>query len=133
MSAARSSRRALWGLTGLAGGGVLLLLRANSLPAGRQNTLCLLRRLTGLPCPGCGLTRAFDRLADGDLPGALAAHPLAPLLAVELVVAWALWGLVAAGRLRPPGPQAVQLLLLGHLGALLALWLGRAATGSLPW
>ncbi len=29
-----------------------------------------------VPCPGCGLTRATLRLLHGDLPGALAFHPL---------------------------------------------------------
>lgn len=28
-------------------------------------TLCVVRRLTGIPCPGCGLTRAFYCVAHG--------------------------------------------------------------------
>jgi hypothetical protein len=120
-------------LTGLAAAAALLLLRATHLPAGRESTWCLLRRLTGIPCPGCGLTRGFDQLADGDLWAAFVAHPLAPLIAVELVVGWLAWGLVIGGRLRVPTPRAVHGLLFAHLAALVALWLGRAATGTLPW
>lgn len=31
---------------------------------------CTLRRATGWPCPGCGMTRAFISIADGDLRAA---------------------------------------------------------------
>ena len=60
-------------------------------------------------------------------------------------VAWAavLFGLVltAVGVLfamlaarRPPRlPARLDTLLLAHLAVLVALWLGRAATGTLPW
>jgi hypothetical protein len=34
----------------------------------------------GIPCPGCGLTRATFALLRGDLHGALHLHPLAPVL-----------------------------------------------------
>ncbi len=124
---------ALWALAGAIAGGGLWLLRASELSRGRENTFCLLRRATGIPCPGCGLTRAFDRLADGDWAGAMAAHPLAPIIALELMASWVVWGLVVAGRLRPPAPRALEVFLLAHLAALVALWLGRAATGTLPW
>lgn len=51
--------------------------------------VCQSRVLFGLPCPGCGLTRATDALVHLDLLGSLRLHPLAiPVLlviAVELV------------------------------------------------
>src|SRR5579885_584343 len=37
----------------------------------RRRSLCLFRRLTGRPCPGCGMTRAFSRAFHGDIRGAL--------------------------------------------------------------
>jgi hypothetical protein len=43
--------------------------------------LCPTATLLGVPCPGCGLTRATFALLHGDLQGALRLHPLAPLLA----------------------------------------------------
>ncbi len=129
----RARSVALWALCGALAAGGLALLRSSELPRGRESTFCLLRRATGIPCPGCGMTRAFDRLADGDWAGAVAAHPLAPLIALELAVGWVVWGLVVAGRMKPPEPRRLQVFLLAHLAALVALWLGRAATGTLPW
>jgi hypothetical protein len=37
--------------------------------------LCMLKRYTGLTCPGCGLTRCFIALARGDLHAAWAFNP----------------------------------------------------------
>lgn len=49
--------------------------------------VCPFKRLTGLPCPGCGMTRAYLALLRGDISGAFQLHPLfplVPLLAVEI-------------------------------------------------
>jgi len=97
--------------------------------------LCPSRRLLGLPCPGCGMTRALAALLRGDLAGAFALHPWAPALAAQLALGWGAWGWSLSGTpsgrlLRPDrwlGPT-----LLANLAALAALWLGRLATGSLP-
>ena len=37
---------------------------------------CLIRAIFGIPCPGCGMTRAVLSLLSFDLPQALAYHPL---------------------------------------------------------
>lgn len=42
--------------------------------------LCPFRRLTGLPCPGCGMTRAAGHLLRGEFREALRDHPLVPLI-----------------------------------------------------
>lgn len=43
------------------------------------DTGCLFRRLTGVPCPGCGMTRAFLAAFRLDFPEAFRMHPLWPL------------------------------------------------------
>jgi hypothetical protein len=58
-------------------------------------TLCPFRAVLGLPCPGCGMTRALVYCAHGDWSAALAFHPLAPL------VFGALWITCVAGVLHP--------------------------------
>jgi hypothetical protein len=55
---------------------------------------CVFHLLTGLHCPGCGLTRALHALAHGDVARAWAMHPLL-LLALPALAAMAgqwLWG-----------------------------------------
>lgn len=42
--------------------------------------LCTFRRLTGVGCPGCGLTRSFVFLAHGQLQAALQMNLLGPPL-----------------------------------------------------
>ena len=41
-----------------------------------NNTRCFYRNTIGIPCPGCGLSRAFTALLKGDILGALNYHPL---------------------------------------------------------
>ncbi len=50
--------------------------------------VCPVRRMLGIPCPGCGMTRAVRALFCGDLAGAFAWHPLVwtlPLIALLLL------------------------------------------------
>ncbi len=51
---------------------------------GRPPTLCVLRAVTGLPCPFCGGTTAAVHLGHGDLGGALTASPAAVLILAAL-------------------------------------------------
>lgn len=41
---------------------------------------CPFRFAVGIPCPGCGMTRACIALIKGDVQGAFALHPLWPLI-----------------------------------------------------
>lgn len=47
---------------------------------------CTFARLTHLPCPGCGSTRAVWALFRGDLRGILANNPFGPMMALLLVL-----------------------------------------------
>lgn len=59
---------------------------------------CLLRRMTGLPCPGCGLTRSFCALAKGEVARSFSFHWLGPLLFLMACVYWVRAVAVLAGR-----------------------------------
>ena len=61
-------------------------------------TICPYRAMTGLWCPGCGLTRAARHLARGDVLQALSFNALTPLFVTAIALAWWTWLSVAGGR-----------------------------------
>ena len=62
-----------------AGGGVTLA--GHHLPE-----VCAFKRVTGLPCPGCGLTRSWVAAVHGDLAASLAFHRLGWLVLLYVVL-----------------------------------------------
>ncbi|HEX7181777.1 MAG TPA: DUF2752 domain-containing protein [Thermoanaerobaculia bacterium] len=128
----RESAR-LWALAGLGALAGFFLFRVWVPASGAQITACLLRRFAGLPCPGCGMTRAFAHLAKGEWAAAAFDHPFAFLIAAELALAWILWGAALARGRDVRMPPWFERLALAHVAALVAFWLGRTATGTLPW
>ena len=55
--------------------------------------ICMLHRITGIPCPGCGLTRAFCAISHGNFTAAWHFNPFgflfyAGFLAVPFWAAW---------------------------------------------
>ena len=93
--------------------------------------ICLFHRLTGRPCPGCGMTRAFCAIGHGHFSQAWGLHPFAvPFYCVAL--------LLVAGPILPRAlgrPSAQRC--LGYLGT--GLLLGMAGfglwrmVGGYPW
>jgi hypothetical protein len=58
---------------------------------------CPLRWALGIPCPGCGLTRASVALLKGDFAASFGLHAFAPVLLLGLA-AFAVAGLLPAAR-----------------------------------
>jgi hypothetical protein len=58
--------------------------------------ICTFRRIFGMDCPGCGLTRAFVAMAHGRLEAAWHYHPVGVLLFAGVLaqVPYRLWQLV---------------------------------------
>ena len=67
---------------------------------------CPFHTLTGLWCPGCGMTRAAHHLLHGDIAGTLSRNLFLPLVLVVAVWAWIAWTAPSVGR-SVPGPNAV--------------------------
>lgn len=55
-----------------------------------NESICVFKVYTGLPCPGCGMTRAFLSLFNGDWHQSFYWHPLWPLVVVAPVLYWRL-------------------------------------------
>lgn len=87
---------------------------------------CAFRETTGLPCPGCGATRAAYQLMHGNLGAALDFNAVAVLLVFPLMIGFYLaWAIPRMG-----GPELVRLrmpkwLAFGLLGITLAWWVVR--------
>jgi hypothetical protein len=73
-------RKFTFALAGAAG--LQIALASLSLPGWE----CPFFRVTGIPCPGCGLTRAVMLLMRGDLRGSLRFHAFAPILLISVMV-----------------------------------------------
>lgn len=76
---ARAGERVLAGLVILAGLAGILLVRFYNPGTNAFFPDCPLRELSGLNCPGCGLTRGFHALFHGDVLAALQFNLLLPL------------------------------------------------------
>jgi len=74
-------------------GALAVVLLAAALPSqGAGVQICFFRYLTGLPCPGCGLTRSFSCILHGDFARGYAYHPFGyVLLPLFLFVAFTLF------------------------------------------
>src|SRR5262245_32841748 len=61
---------------------------AETAPTEEYSSICAFKNVTGLPCPGCGLTHSFCALGKGDLATAFAWHWLGPPLFLLLILVW---------------------------------------------
>jgi hypothetical protein len=90
---------------------------------------CLLKLTTGFDCPGCGGTRAFWYVLNGNLPAAARHHALfifaLPFL-IYLYVAWA--GQQIFNRRLPQLRISPTM-----IGVFLGVWLGFSILRNLPW
>jgi hypothetical protein len=83
---------------GVLGGAIAYFLALAAL--GGSLDFCAFRQLTGLPCPGCGLSRAIVALAHGEGRSMLRLHPFAPYLIVWAVMLAGAALLPSRGRAR---------------------------------
>jgi hypothetical protein len=85
---------------------------------------CLLRTMTGIPCPACGTTRMARLLSTGQVGASFVSNPLAFLLtiAIGLSAFAALAALPFAERLRPPRLPRRRVLLLLAAALIAANW-----------
>lgn len=94
--------------------------------------LCPFRRCTGGYCPGCGATRAANRLVRGDVGAGWANHPWVVLAAVQVVVFGAVLAVTAPGARPVRARRSALPLLVANTVLLLAIWLVRRSTGAIP-
>lgn len=59
-------------------------------------TVCVFKRVTNLPCPSCGTTRAVSQIFNGQIISSLFWNPFGIIVATIMVVApiWIIWDLI---------------------------------------
>ncbi|ACY22655.1 hypothetical protein Gbro_3461 [Gordonia bronchialis DSM 43247] len=108
-------------------------------PAGASSgpEVCPFRLATGLPCPGCGLTRSWVSLMHGDVSAAFSFNAFGPLAlaATTVAVVIAVWSLVT--RSSAPIDRARVLLRARPVIAVAAVWIAygifRAVDAAVGW
>lgn len=80
---------------------------------------CLFEQVTGIACPGCGVTGALLQLAGGDPVAAWKSHPGALLFPAYLIFTVMLNHSNATGRRRH---EAIRILDYGFLACLSVFW-----------
>lgn len=88
---------------GVAAVGLSFLLSPDHVEAGP--VLCPFRALTGLPCPGCGLTRSWVYASHGWWRESFAAHPFG-IVVMAAILAFA--AAVVVRRIRHAAPPQVD-------------------------
>lgn len=66
--------------------------------AGSRFPACQFHSLTGWWCPGCGLTRGFHQLLNGNVAAAVGHNMFVPFVLVAAVLGWASWLRTSWGR-----------------------------------
>ncbi|WP_370893491.1 DUF2752 domain-containing protein [Janibacter sp. GXQ6167] len=83
---------------------------------------CVFRAATGLPCPGCGLTRSWVHLANGDVGTAFAYNAFGPIM---MLLAAGIVGYVVVALVRRRPPENLLNLLASRAMVIgLGAWIG---------
>lgn len=97
-------------------------------------SICTLRNIAGIGCPGCGLTRSVCALSEGRIGAAIELHAFGPLVYLLGIVGW-LYHLVALFRNHEPfriEPRHVLRIWVGVVVAMIGYWIVRLILGAVP-
>jgi hypothetical protein len=70
-------------------------------PSEEYDTICGFKNLTGLPCPGCGLTHSFCEIGKGHMASALNWNWLGPPLFLLMILIWCKALFVLTNQFKP--------------------------------
>lgn len=115
----------------LAGAAALVALN-DPAKAGSRFPACQFRSATGLWCPGCGLTRGFHQLFNGNVLSALQHNVFVPLVLVAVVLSWWSWARRSWGRPPRQLPAAVDRWLRPGAVALVGVVVAYAVLRNIP-
>ncbi|MBI2895508.1 MAG: DUF2752 domain-containing protein [Deltaproteobacteria bacterium] len=109
-------------------GGPAAVALAFAAPLTTGPVLCGFRRMFGIPCPGCGLTRSLVSLVHLDLRAAFTVHPVGPIFLGYLALLWtSAWiSYARTGDLASPISRRIPgWAHLGMIGLVILVWILR--------
>lgn len=120
---AAAGRRTI-GIAGLGAGAIVAARLLTPYDATHGPVVCPFRLATGLPCPGCGLTRSWVYWMHGDWKDGMIANPFGIVLLAAAVGFLA--GVVSNAVRGRPLPDVDRLVMRRPVLMVVALWLGFA-------
>ncbi|WP_279105472.1 DUF2752 domain-containing protein [Gordonia paraffinivorans] len=135
LSSASAAGAAVVGIVGAAALGAAGILTPSGIESGPG--MCPFAMITGLPCPGCGLTRSWVAFMHGDIAAAFGFNLFGPVLLV-LTAVTALLAFATLARRRRSPLSGWRDVVVGPVGAVfLAVWIGyglfRLADAAAGW
>lgn len=109
------------------------IVRVPGLPMQMPET-CMSKRLWGMDCPGCGLTRSFISMSHAQFSRAFSFNPAGPIvyLFVFVQIPWHAYQMIRLWkRKRPIETMWLYVPLFGMSAAILIQWFWRMAQGEL--
>lgn len=106
----------------VAAGAALLVARFDPAAAGSRFPACQFKAVTGLWCPGCGLTRGFHQLFTGHPISALQYNLFVPLVLAAAALSWWSWLRFSWGGQRLALPMWARRPLAVYLPMVLVLY-----------
>jgi hypothetical protein len=123
-SASSSDEASTLALAGVGAGAVVVAALADPASIEDGPVLCPFRLMTGLPCPGCGLTRSWVYLVHGEWSDAVAANPFG-FVTLGATIVLMLWVVQALVRRRPL-PSLARVVRSRSFKAVVTMWIGFA-------
>lgn len=102
----------------------MVIYRMNDDP---RYSICFMRRVLGVPCPTCGMTRALNDFAHFDWRAAIAHHPLSPLVLICVLGGWLwmVWHHIRSKRAPLPKGKKFTLLTISIALLFIITWIFR--------
>jgi len=92
-------------------------------------SMCTMKLLSGMGCPGCGMTRSILAAAHGRVGESVRWHAFGPAVLLGIVGLWA--ATLVGWRFRWDHPWMIRIL-LGFVALLFAYWGYRVMAGTVP-
>lgn len=120
MPGRRQSENTIRIAAGIGVGAIITAFAVTPAVSGSGPILCPFRLITGLPCPGCGLTRSWTAAAHGDLADAFSYNFFGPISLIATIAFVVVVGVLLARK--RPAASITPVLRNPIVAAMVVIW-----------